>query len=226
MRSMMGSLEIDGVRCSPLRWSRFNFQRTTDRKLFRRVILDNSVTCTLPAPWTHRDLVLEVAKRSHNQIPIESLPSELSQGVHPRGRAVSGFVGNCIDQIASNYQDMQWWVSEKGLNMAIVTEGPVLMAFDEVAGQLMVDAQHRSRAGRIAQAEYGKIAAALDAAGFKPKQYLERGPRKDLSAWNQKHPNQAIHTFSEATARKLSWLNRGIKKRLYRAADKFKKAHP
>lgn len=54
-------------------------------------------------------------------MPVESLPDALQSSVFMRGQVVFGFAGDEFDNIAGNYDNMQWWVSDKGLNMAFFT---------------------------------------------------------------------------------------------------------
>jgi hypothetical protein len=76
--------------------------------------------------------VEQIAKESH--IPVESLPDDFNHPVFLRGRTILGFVGDQFDQIARDYDNMQWWVSDSGLNMAIVIPAapPRLPMFDEL----------------------------------------------------------------------------------------------
>lgn len=222
MRIEVGTVKIDGARSTSLSWARFDYNKTSKTrglKLLRHVILNNHVSCQLDVPWTHRGLVEEVARNSEKEIPIESLAPELSQNVYLRKRAIFGFPGRYIDQVARNYEDMYWWVSANGLNMAVIRDRAVLN-FDAIAARLMEDARHRSKTGRIAHEEYVKIADALDEAKLDLSGHLERACQKALKNWNQKNSNRAIHTFRAALTSKLPWLGRGVKKRLYRAEQK------
>jgi hypothetical protein len=228
-----GNVELDASRSLPSRWSRFSAEQTSKthgRKLYRDLILNNVVSCSLTAPCNHRDVVEQIARRSRKNIPIEFLPKILRHTIHLRGRAIFGFPGNYFDKIACNYACMQWWVSERGLNMkAIASAGPSMPEFDELAGRLMSEARsQRLTNGRLPLGEYNKIAAALDRAGFKLQNHLEHAFRRKLADWNQKHPNLAIHTFYEAlnamiAPRLLSVLRRGVQKRLNRAESRWER---
>jgi hypothetical protein len=52
--------------------------KTRGLKLYRELILNNFVSCTLEATWTHCDLVEQIAKQSKKPIPIDSLPNDLN----------------------------------------------------------------------------------------------------------------------------------------------------
>lgn len=227
----VGTVEIDGSRCLPFLWSRFSSEqtaRTGGRKLYRELILDNVVSCSVTGPCTHRDIVEQIARQSEWPIPVESLPKELERNALKRGRTIFGFPGNYFDDIACNYAGMRWWMSEKGLEMAaIANPRSNISTFDELAGRPMSEARpRRLNNGRLPPAEYLKIATALDNAQFKPLNHLERQFRKLLAEWNQKHPRQAVHSFCKAVEMSakhpsLSFLRRGVQKRLNRAESRW-----
>ena len=54
------------------------------------------------------------------RIPVESLPDVLSQTVVARGRVVFGCPGDYFDLVASSYSNVQWWLTDNGLNIAVV----------------------------------------------------------------------------------------------------------
>jgi hypothetical protein len=88
----------------------------------------------------------------------------LDRYIFHRGRAIFGPVGDHFDQIVRNYENMQWWISENGLNIATVpTIGANLSEFDELAGRLMLGARlQKANNGRLPLEEYFKIADSLD----------------------------------------------------------------
>jgi hypothetical protein len=228
-----GHIEIDGRRCLPFLWFRFSSEQTTKTrglKLYRESILNNFVSCTLAAPWTERDLVEQIARQSEKRIPIESLPSDLSRDVFPRGRTVFGFPGDYFDQIARNYDNMWWWVSAGGVKMeTLASTGPRISEFDKLAGRLMSEARlERLSNGRLPAAQYLEIATDLDKAQFKPVDHLEGRDRKKLAEWNQKHPREAIHSFCRAIEgpprrTTLLFLRRAVHRRLNRAESCWEK---
>lgn len=222
-------VELDGARCLPWPWSRFSYQRTVSeggRKVYREMVVDNFISHSVPAPCTHREVVEQIAKNSRKRIPVDSLPNDLATNIFPRGQTIFGFSGDRFDQIARNYKDMWWWVSKRGLRMEVVPTIEInLSSFDALAGKLMREAKsQRLGNGRLPAAIYTTIGLALDRNGFKPVHHLEGRSRKSLAERNQKHPFRAVHTFDQAL--KLPWLRTAVKRRLYRAADKFNKAHP
>jgi hypothetical protein len=105
-------------RCDPLLWRNFSYEKTSKTSKFRELLIYNFVSLSVPAHQTHRDVVEQIARESH--IPVESLSDDLNQPVFSRGQAIFGFAGDQFDQIADDYDNMQWWISDIGLNMAIV----------------------------------------------------------------------------------------------------------
>lgn len=228
-----GDVEIDGVRCHPLRWFRFSWAQTIKtggQELYRDLILNNLANISVGASFTHRHLIGQIAQKSNKPIPIESLPETLDGKIGARGQTIFGFPGDHIDRIASNYESLWWWISARGLNMgAVAPPSPRISKFDQLAGRLMFQARpQRLSNGRLPLEEYRKIATALDEARFKPLGHLEGRSRKQLAEWNQKHPRQAVHSFCkslemDAAPAGLSFLRRGVQKRLHRAESRWKR---
>lgn len=88
------------------RFSRYMTKREHGHKLFRDLILNNFVSCSVPAPRTHTDAVMAVANLSRTKIPVKELHRCLDSYVAPRGRTLFGFPGDCLDQIVRNYKDL------------------------------------------------------------------------------------------------------------------------
>ena len=223
-----GSLRIDGARCTSLSWARFNLKKTIAQggnKILGDLILNNVVSYTVLGPCTHRDVIEQIAQHSQTRIPIESLASDLGQQILPRGSVAYGFPGDYFDQIARNYDVMQWWVSKNGLNMEASADSG-LSPFDELAGRLMFAARPRRENNRLPIEEYDKIARKLDRAGFKPVDHLEGTYRSSLAAWNQKYARKAIHTFREALSSRVPKLDlrRGVQRRLSRAESAWRQS--
>src|SRR5208283_2833213 len=106
---------------SPELWANFNFEKTSQKPKLREALF-RLVNLSIPAQRSDRDVVEEIARAS--QIPIEFLCEELSQSVYPRGQLVLGYAGDELDKVTQNYQTVEWWVSDRGLNMTIVTRSP------------------------------------------------------------------------------------------------------
>lgn len=109
----------------------------------------------------------------------------------------------------------------------LAPSAPKLSRFDELAGRLMCEAlAQKELNGRIRRAAYLEIALALDQAGFRPVVSLDGLVREKLADRNKAHSRNSIKTFEGAVNSKLSWLRRGMQKRLYRSAEKYRRSHP
>jgi hypothetical protein len=64
-------------------------------------------------------VVKEIASAATTPIPVEALSEELGRPIFPRGQVFFGYLGDVIDKIAMGYVGMRWWISDKGLNMAV-----------------------------------------------------------------------------------------------------------
>jgi hypothetical protein len=114
---------LPGPREEPLAsWRHFNYQKTFEaggEKLYDDLILGNFISHSVRAPCSMREVVEHIALHSQKPIPIESLAECLRQPVLSRGRVLFGCPGNCVDEVTSNYDNLEWWVSNKGLNISI-----------------------------------------------------------------------------------------------------------
>jgi hypothetical protein len=91
-----------------LNWGRFIYRKTVSTgggKLYRHVIKENTISFTVPAPCTDRDIVNQIAAQSMHPIPIDLISAELAI-VSSRGEVCFGCPGNKLDQIAKNYKDV------------------------------------------------------------------------------------------------------------------------
>jgi hypothetical protein len=138
-----------------------------------------------------------------------------------RAKTVFGSAWDAIDDVACNYPNMEWWISEHGLTMDIVIPTPPPQDFDQIAGRLVFEMRQKFPGqNRLPRDRYLEIAAQLE--DFKILDVLPKGPRKQLAEWNQKNGKGAIQTLSQAiTAKQPKWLSRKMIRRLYRAHDKF-----
>lgn len=91
---------------------------------------------------------MEETARACN-IPIESLSDHLNLPAFPRGQVIFGFAGDEFDKIADNYANMQWWLSDTGLNMEIVRpeEHPHIPTFDELMLGFVPESERPSEQG-------------------------------------------------------------------------------
>lgn len=131
-----------------------------------------------------------------------------------------GSAADEIDKIARQYEEMRWWISKRGLNMAVVPPAMgKLSRFDEFAGKLYVDGSNTSK---LSKKLLLAIAKKLDVAEFTLCE-LQPGQRTPIFEYNQRNPRRAIKTFEKACLHRR--FIRSIRKRLYVARDRYMKAH-
>jgi len=201
-------------------WHRFDSVRTKETGGDCILVLDNHVSLSIPAPWTHRDAVEKIASQSREPIPIQSLADALSETKFVRGKVIFGFAGDKIDQIASNYEDMHWWISKEGLNMAIVPPAATnLSRFDEFAGKLCVD---KWKDGKLSKKSLMEITKKLDGAGFTLKE-LQPAQLRPISNHNQRNSRNPIKTFMTACLH--GTYVRSVRRRLYVARERYMRAN-
>src|SRR5438874_9287857 len=199
-------------------WSRFNDERSS--KKAAHILLGNHVSLRVPAGSTERFAVEEIARNASRSIPLESLCDELNGSTYIRGAVFFGPPGDKLDQIARNHADMQWWISDKGLNVAILpAEDPELSPFDRLAGSLT--AEHWID-GKLSDDALYKIAEALDDAAFTFARDLQPAQRQPIAQHNSKFSRSPIKTFKEAVQKRT--FVRLIRRRLYVARARFEKA--
>lgn len=103
-------------------WQHFNYDKTCEaggRKLCEDLILGNFISHSIPTPCTMREVVEQIAAHSQTFIPVDSLADSLALPVLPRGKVLFGYSGDCIEQVLGNYENLEWWISTKGLNVSI-----------------------------------------------------------------------------------------------------------
>jgi hypothetical protein len=179
--------------------------------LFRTTI----VALSIPAHCSHRSQVERIAASASQ--PIESLARELDGGGSPRGSALFNNAATCIDQIATNYKNMRWWITDKGLNMACIELESSLSEFDAVAGKLL---EEHWKGDRLSQELLLVVATALDEKRLLLKEHLQPGFRKKIAVHNIAAPKKAIKTFEQAV--KDARFVDGVRRRLYVARKRFK----
>lgn len=102
-------------------WERFSiYDNSIDDSTFAKLIEDNFASLSMKSESTNRELIEQIAKVSSIPIPVESLPDILAETVLARGNVVFGCPGDYFDTIARSYSNMLWWLTDKGLNMAVM----------------------------------------------------------------------------------------------------------
>jgi hypothetical protein len=193
-------------------WSRICPEKCSD--IQKTVQLASSfVSCAIPGPHSHRDSLEIIARTAGLPFSIESLSEALAAPILPRGATHFTSLGRVLDQIASNYPDMFWWMSDGGLNMAFVNFNQILPnRFDELAGTLMI--QHW-KDGKVSKESLLEIATELDKNRFLPKKTLQPKEWALIAEHNQKFSRAAITTFLRAAKHKR--FSHLVRRSLYRA---------
>jgi hypothetical protein len=211
---------MKGRRWNPLLWEHFSSEKTPPN--CRGLIFNNFASLTVPAPCTLRDVVEQIAKQSRNRIPIESLSDELNQSVLLRATTIFGAPGDQFDQIAGNYSNMRWWISENGLNMAVVPpRAAQLSDFNKLVGELALSRQSNGKLSRDAILE---IARAVDEAGYTLEKELQPAQWKVIAKHNQTYSKLAIKTYEQAVRNRK--FVRCVRRRVYVAREKYREVIP
>jgi hypothetical protein len=201
---------------------RFLPERSTKDREIREAYFKNHVSTSVSGGATLREVVTRIASAASNPVAIESLPNELETVKLPRSVVGFGYLGNLLDEIAKNFLNMRWWITKRGLNMAVVPPGAMLPVFDLLAGSLC--AKYRKN-GRLSKTDLGTIAKELDAKASEMEgSFLDRfepAARKRIAEFNQKYAGNAIKTFEKAIA--YRWSIRLVRKRLCRAYERLRK---
>lgn len=198
----------------------FDAKRTKETHGDMSVLREGLISLSVAAGSTHLDHLKEICSRSNRPLAIKFLSEQLNERRFSRGDTFLGRLGNYIDQIVANYPYLRWWIEEDGL---VVTEavselGP-LSEFDRIAGPLVVE--HWKDAG-LSASSLGFIASRLDAEGIQLRISLQPAQWKLISEHNMKFSRSPIKTFADAVQRPQ--FVRNVRRRLYLARDRYKKA--
>jgi hypothetical protein len=197
-------------------WSRIRPDKCHDVQRTTQLMVDSIVSCSIPGPHSSRDSIEQITRNASLPINVESLSEALAKPILPRGAVYFGRLGDVLDEIAVNYPDMYWWVSENGLNMAIMDPNHILPdPFDELAGSLTI--QHWKN-GRLSTKNLLEIAAELDKNQFPLNGNLQPNEWFTIAEHNQKSSRTPIKTFLEAAKHRR--FGRLVRRCLYRARHK------
>jgi hypothetical protein len=208
-----------------LRWNHFNYDQTPERDLeWLYAASGNFINCSIPGPCARGLVVTTICEQAGEPVHIQLLSLKLQDPVSSRGEVAFGSLWDKLDQISSNYPNMQWWISDHRLIMDTVLPPPPIDDFYQIAGRLMREMRMKNPARvRLSQAQYLEITDQLG--NFRPLEFLPKRYRKELAVWNQKQQHRGIQTFSQALKAKTpTWLRREALRILYRAHEKFKKS--
>ncbi len=198
-----------------LMFDRICYERCSKSPGALNMILTTRVALSIPPHCSHRSQIERIAASACQ--PIESLSNELDGHGSPRGSSFFNFAATCIDQIAANYTNMRWWVTEKGLNVGSVDPRLPLSEFDVVAGELL---EEHWKGKRLSKESLLVVARALDEKKLSLNAHLQPGHWTKISHHNMTAPKRAIKTFQQAASNPL--FVRGVRKRLYVARSRFR----
>lgn len=155
-------------------WERFVYGLCSKSAI--ELLENDHANMSVPADSTHFFIVEQLAKKASSPIPIESLSEELAEIKSSRGSTYFNLLGHCLDQIACNYPDMYWWITDNGLNMQRVEPGrPALSDFDEFAGKMT---EENWKNARLSWEALLNIARALDKKKLPLLENLQPAQRK------------------------------------------------
>jgi hypothetical protein len=203
------------------RWKCFSLHRTKKEGGDHFILYENLISANWQRNLTKLEIIQTIAAAARPPIPVDSLDKCLEQYRFARGGNAFGWTGDKIEEIVSYYPGLRWWLSKRGLVIAMV--GPQdlpLSEFNRRAGELM---RVHFLQGKLSMEGLTAIAAALDTAGFNLKDNLQPAQWKPLMIHNQKFSRAAIRTFSAAINNKK--FVHSIRRRLYRARDRFEKSY-
>jgi hypothetical protein len=204
-------------------WFRLIPERCTKNLATRKSFLSSFVALSIPAQTTHAEEIRMIAAGANIPFPIESLGDELDTGKVSRGHPYFKYLGDVVDEMAEIIPNMRWWLTEKGLNMAVVPPDCTLSPLDAIAVELCL--KHWTTP-TLSKATLQLIARELDEkTASLAGDFLDRFPPKasdGLKKYNRSYPKQAITTFERAAAHPQ--FTRNVRKILYVARARYEKA--
>jgi hypothetical protein len=81
-------------------------------------VITDFVNFSLPAGWTHAELIQEIAKRLRWR--VEPLPEQLGQVSFHRGCSVFDGGKEILDKIAAEYENLYWTEKDGALRFAVI----------------------------------------------------------------------------------------------------------
>jgi hypothetical protein len=190
--------------------------KCTQQAALTYVLHGNPVYLEVPPDSPYRAQIEAIANAALPPIPIVSLSTELEKKGPPRGNTFTFKAAKCIDQIASNFDGMQWWIDEKGLVMDRLKPQSNLSDFDMTAGRLVFEHVQNDR---LQKGWLEAVAKALDEKKYPLLINLQPSHRKTVAQFNQKHPAKALKIFEKAVKHGIG--RRGVQLRLYVARDRY-----
>jgi hypothetical protein len=193
--------------------------KCTKQAALTYILHANPVYLQVPPYSPYRAQIQAIANAAHPPIPVASLSAELERSGSARGTTFAGKAAKYIDQIASNFDGMCWWIDESGLAMDRLEPQSNLSDFDMTAGRLMFE---HVQNGRLQKGWLEAVAKALDENKYPLLSALQPSHRRRVAKYNQEHPTIALKTFEKAVEHRVG--RRGVQRRLYGAHDRYMKS--
>ena len=95
-------------------WSHFDETRTHEMGGNVAPLHNESVSVSVPAGSSHREVIEHFARAAKPVFGIVSLSARLDDTRYIRGRGYLGQIGRNIDGIVDNYPGMRWWMETGG----------------------------------------------------------------------------------------------------------------
>lgn len=202
-------------------WSHFDQRRTREMGGDVATLKEGFISLAVPAGSSHRENIERFARAAKPPFEIVRLSARLDDFRSIRGRGYFGQTGRTIDNILDNYPGMRWWMEKGGLVIdTVAPDLSQLSEFDRRAGKLVCD---RTQNGKLSSDAVGQIAAELDTGGFILADNLQPAQWRLIADYNRKYPKKAIKNFAAAVSDPK--FVRSIRRRLYVARDRYRKAH-
>ena len=212
---------IKKITLETLFWGHFDQRRTREMGGNVAPLHEGFISLAVPAGSSHREEIEQIARAAEPAFDIVRLSARLDDFRSIRGRGYFGQTGRIIDRILDNYPGMRWWMEKGGLVIDTVTSDlNQLSEFDRRAGKLVCD---RTQNSKLSPDAVRQIAAELDAAGFVLADNLQPAQWKPIADYNRKYSKRSIKNFAAAASDPK--FVRSIRRRLYVARDRYRKAH-
>ncbi|HTX42848.1 MAG TPA: hypothetical protein VMD25_13510 [Acidobacteriaceae bacterium] len=194
------------------------------RRARERDVVPNPVNFSLPPGCSDADVIRRAATEFN--LRIDTLPQQLEERKHPRGKSFLGAAADLFDGITLSHPGLRWSKLTDGvLRFASGTMRP-LNEFDLIAGRLMYELKSNRKSYRLSSSEWLSVARELDAKRLSPLDHLEPAQKEKLDVYNR---NQRIQIQCWAIAfqrsgRRVNDVRRALKQRLNRACDRYQKS--
>jgi hypothetical protein len=231
-------------------WERYDNTKTKELGGSIRAIENSFISAQLPRFSTHTDFVKLIATKIEPPMAIGTLSKELDKITLPRGRTIWADAMKVLDDLASNYEAMYFWVSSPNVLNVDLGPGPTgRKSFEEVledyvrtaVAESLASREHKPRKhkelgefdnlagslwfkhavnGKLSRTALLDIARELDRAKFKLLESLQRSQRRLIGESNSKMSRKRSKISSFEQACSDPKFVYCIRRRLYEARDR------